>query len=160
MADRQARTDPAAKAAYDSRVAAGEFTGKPAEQCRASNAISTPPLLADPANAKLIPDVCGSPNEHLTALGAYFGALFSSIDGYDWRDELAKVGIPRLVIHPLQDNIPLAGNREWVSGQANARILTIEGSGHFPAYEQPEQTLSAIDTFLAGAWPADAQLLP
>jgi pimeloyl-ACP methyl ester carboxylesterase len=72
---------------------------------------------------------------------------------------LGKVEIPRLVIHPLQDNIPLAGNEEWVREQPNARILTIDGSGHFPLYEQPEKTLRAIATFLDGEWPPEARVI-
>jgi pimeloyl-ACP methyl ester carboxylesterase len=160
MTDRRARTDAAASAAYEQRVRNGAFAGKPAEQCRASNAVSLPPLLADPAGVALIPDVCGSPNEHADALAAYFGALFSSIDGYDWRSSLSSVAIPRLIIHGARDNIPLAGNEEWVRGQPGARLLVIDGAGHFPAYEQPETTLAAIAAFLDGGWPPGAEALP
>lgn len=159
MADRRARTDAAASAAYQERVRTGAFAGRPEEQCRASNAVSVPPLLADPARAALVPDVCGSPNEHAEALGAYFGALFATIDGYDWRGSLASVAIPRLVVHGERDNIPLAGNEEWVRGQKNARLVVIEGAGHFPAYEQPEATLAAIAAFLDGGWPPAAKAL-
>lgn len=160
MADRRARTDAAASAAYEARVRSGAFAGRPAEQCRASNAVSIPPLLADPAGAALIPDVCGSPNEHSEALGAYFGALFATIDGYDWRGSLASVAIPRLIVHGARDNIPLAGSEEWVRGQPNARLVVIGGAGHFPAYEQPEATLDAIAAFLDGEWPPQAGALP
>lgn len=159
MADRRARTDSAASAAHEDRVRSGAFAGRPAEQCRASNAVSVPPLLADPARASLIPDVCGSPNEHAEALGAYFGALFATIDGYDWRGSLRSVAIPRLVVHGARDNIPLAGSEEWVRGQPNARLVVIEGAGHFPAHERPEATLSAIAAFLAGGWPPQAGAL-
>jgi proline iminopeptidase len=160
MADRRARTDSAASAAHEERVRAGVFAGRPAEQCRAANAVSTPPLLADPAKATLVPDVCGFPNEHDEALGAYFGALFATIDGYDWRGSLASVAIPRLVVHGERDNIPLSGNQEWVRGQPNAQLIVIRGAGHFPVYEQPEATLGAIAAFLDGGWPQDAEALP
>ena len=159
MADRRSRTDAAAAAAYEDRVRSGAFAGKPAERCRASAAVSVPPLLADPAGAARVPDVCGSPNEHAEALGAYFGALFSTIDGYDWRSSLSSVAIPRLIIHGDRDNIPLAGSEEWVRGQPNARLVLIGGAGHFPVYEQPEATLAAIAAFLDGAWPPDARIL-
>ena len=157
MADRQARTDAAAAAALAERVEAGAFAGDPAAHCRASNAVTLPPLLADPADAGLIPDVCYSPNEHPESVGRYFAALFPTIDNYDWRGSLATVSIPRLVIHPSRDNIPLAGSEEWVRGQPNARILLIEDSGHFPQYEQPRATLNAIAAFLEGRWPAGAR---
>ncbi|HEX6218902.1 MAG TPA: alpha/beta hydrolase, partial [Sphingomicrobium sp.] len=160
MADRQKRTDATARATLLARVEAGEFKADPAGECRARNEITQPALFADPAQWRIVPDVCDSANEHPQALGAYFGGLFGSIRGYDWRSSLARVTIPRLVIHPVQDNIPLAGNREWVAGQPNARILTIDGSGHFPQYEQPEATLDAIDRFLDGGWPAKAERIP
>jgi pimeloyl-ACP methyl ester carboxylesterase len=157
MADRQARTDAAAAAVLAERVQAGAFAGDPAAHCRASNAVTNPPLLADPARVGLIPDVCIWPNEHPESLGRYFGALFPTIEGYDWRSSLAAVGIPRLVIHAGRDNIPVAGSEEWVRGQPNARLLLIENSGHLPQHEQPRATLGAIAEFLDGRWPADAR---
>lgn len=160
LADRQARTDPAAKAVLEARKAAGAFTNDPGAECLATNNVNLPALLADQSKLPLIPNVCVSRNEHRDVIGPYFGGLFKSIQDYDWRGDLAKVTIPRLVIHPLQDNIPLAGNREWVRGQADARLLTIDRSGHFPQYEQPEETLNAIATFLDGGWPSDAKALP
>jgi proline iminopeptidase len=160
MADRQARTDPAAKSSLEARKKAGEFANDPAAECRASNNVTVPPLLADPAKLSLIPDVCVYRNEHPEVIGPYFGGLFQSIDGFNWLNSLGKVSIPRLVIHPLQDNIPLTGNQEWVRGQPNARIVLIDRSGHFPLYEQPEATLGAIETFLKGRWPAEATSIP
>lgn len=160
MADRRRRTDAAAAAALAARVEAGAFAGDPEAHCRAASAVSLPPLLADPADLALIPDVCVWPNEHPESLGRYFGALFPTIDGYDWRSALASVAIPRLVIHPARDNIPLAGSEEWVRGRPDARLLLVEDSGHFPMYEQPEATLEAIHAFLADEWPAGSRLVP
>jgi pimeloyl-ACP methyl ester carboxylesterase len=157
MRDREQRTDTVARAAFRRRIAAGEFRNDPAAECRASAVVNQPALFADPARMPATPDVCRFPNEHLTPLGAYFGALFRSIDGYDWRDSLAAVAIPRLVIHGARDNIPLAGNEEWVTGQPNARIVVMDSSGHWPHYEQPAATISAIETFLRGQWPANAR---
>jgi pimeloyl-ACP methyl ester carboxylesterase len=158
--DRRARTDAEAAQALSARVEAGDFAADPAAHCRASNAVTVPPLLADPADFRLVPDVCTSPNEHPAELDRYFGALFLSIDGYDWRSALGSVTIPRLVVHALRDNIPLAGSEEWVRGRANARLLLIADSGHFPFLEQPEATLRAIDIFLDGEWPPGARALP
>lgn len=64
-----------------------------------------------------------------------------SIEGFDWTDSLARVAkVPRLVIHGARDNTPLAGNREWVAHQPNARLLVVEGAGHWPHYERPDVT--------------------
>jgi pimeloyl-ACP methyl ester carboxylesterase len=157
--DREQRTDSAARAALRGRIAAGEFRSDPAAECRAQAAVTLPPLFADPSRPPATPDVCRFPNEYSDRIGAYFGALFRSIVNYDWRDSLAAVSIPRLVIHGARDNIPLAGNEEWVIGQPNARILVLNRSGHWPHYEQSAETIEAIATFLRGQWPPAARLL-
>ena len=156
IADRQARTDTIARANYNARLTAGAFGSDTAAMCRAADSVSSPPLFANPGTRPATPDVCRFPNEYPARLGAYFGALFSSIDGFDWRDSLSSVSIPRLVIHGALDNTPLAGNTEWVADQPNARLLVIENAGHWPHYEQPQETLAAIRTFLLGAWPERA----
>jgi pimeloyl-ACP methyl ester carboxylesterase len=160
-ADRARRTDSTALRALGARVARGAFAGRPAEECRARAAVNQPATFGDPASARLAPDICIYPNEWPAAIGAYFGALVRSIEGFDWTDSLARVAtIPRLVVHGARDNTPLAGNREWVAGQPNARILVVPGAGHWPHYERPEQVIPAIDTFLAGAWPSGSVAVP
>ncbi|NIR42914.1 MAG: hypothetical protein GWN51_02190, partial [Gemmatimonadetes bacterium] len=42
-------------------------------------------------------------------------------------------------------------------GQANARLLVLDGVGHWPHYEDPDACLTAIDTFLSGEWPAGSE---
>ena len=93
-------------------------------------------------------------------LDAYFGKLFEFIFGYDWRNDLDAVTVPRLVIHGEKDNIPLAGNIEWVAGQPNARLMVVENSGHFPHMENEQVVLPAIDKFLNGNFPEDAKTYP
>lgn len=156
MEDRMRRTDAQAQAAFEARVAAGAFDDDPEAYCRAEKAVTGPPLFADPANPPQTPDICVYPNEDPHVLQEYFSAMFQSLIGYDWRDSLSDVDIPRLVIHGAKDNTPLEGNREWAAGQANARLLVIAGAGHWPHYEQPDETLTAIETFLGGDWPEKA----
>lgn len=153
IADRRARTDTAAAARFNARQRAGAFGTDTAALCRAADSVSAPPLFANPATRPATPDVCRFPNEYPARLSAHFGALFSSIDNFDWRDSLSSVSVPRLVIHGARDNTPLAGNEEWVTGQPNARLFVVENAGHWPHYEQPRETLSAIATFLRGGWP-------
>ena len=159
MADREKRTDSTARASLRRRIEAGEFRADPAAECRATRAVSDPPLFADPARRPATPDVCRFPNEYPSRLRGYFGALFRSIDGFDWRDSLSGVTIPRLVIHGARDNTPVVGNEEWVAGQTNARLLVIDSAGHRPHYERPTSTLTAIATFLRGDWPAAARVV-
>lgn len=160
MEDRERRTDQVARDDLRRRLADGEFADDPIGYCRAAEQITNPPTFANPSQLPLIPEVCQYANEHADNIGRYFGKLFESIVGYDWRDQLGAVSVPRLVIHGEHDNIPLEGNKEWVQGQPNARLLIVSGAAHWPHYEQPEVTLEAIDVFLGGGWPADAVSLP
>lgn len=154
VADRAVRLDSAALEDFGARVAAGAFTDDPEGRCQESNRIEWAATFADPARVDEAPDVCKLPNEWGQNLGPYFDALLGSFGAYDWRPSLDSVPVPRLVIHGAQDNIPLEGNMEWVEGRPEARILVVEGAGHWPHYERPEEVLRAIDAFLGGEWPA------
>ena len=72
MTDRQARTNADEQAEFREKVAAGEFEGDPAAHCRAFNAVANPPLLADPNDAIMVPDVCEFENEHSAKSGCIF----------------------------------------------------------------------------------------
>jgi pimeloyl-ACP methyl ester carboxylesterase len=109
----------------------------------------------------LAPDLCQYPTEWPERIAGYFGAPLQSIEGFDWTDSLGRAArVPRLVIHGARDNTHLAGNREWVADQPNARILVVEGAGHWPHYERPAQVIPAIDHFLGGAWPEESIAIP
>jgi len=154
MTSRQARTDSAAAARLDARVRAGEFTGNEAGLCRAQAQVYTPASFGDTSLARLAPDVCEWSNEWPSRMRAFFGVLLGSIEGMDWRADLARVSIPRLVVHGELDNTPLAGNCEWVTGHPSARLALVRGAGHWPHYERPEETLVLIRAFLDGDRPA------
>ncbi len=155
MSDRARRTDSVALAAFAARVQAREFATNRQAECRAQRSVDTPVMFADTSLWRLAPDVCEYSNESPHRLAVYFGALFRTLGDFDWRDSLPLVTIARLVIHGAADNTPLEGNREWVTGQPNARRVVIQGAGHWPHYERPSQTLAAIATFLSGRWPPD-----
>jgi pimeloyl-ACP methyl ester carboxylesterase len=160
MADRRRRTDTVALAEVEARHRAGGYSRREREYCRDLGRIDGPALFASPAAHPETPDGCDFPNEEPSRLSIYFGALFTSIAGFDYRDSLGLVRIPRLVVHGERDNTPLAGNEEWVRGQPNARLLIVKGAGHWPHYEQPAVTLAAIERFLAGNWPAGSESRP
>jgi pimeloyl-ACP methyl ester carboxylesterase len=153
MQDRSRRTDQAANADFEARYKRGEYQGRGQALCRDLFALDTPPSLADPATMARLPDACAWKNEWPESTGPYFRALLGSFGDFDWRADLPKVVIPRLVIHGERDNIPLDASREWVAGQPNARLLVVPGSGHWPHYEQPELVIEAIEKFIAGVKP-------
>jgi pimeloyl-ACP methyl ester carboxylesterase len=156
MQDRRRRTDTAAVRILNERVQRGDFANDQARLCRERARVFTPPTFGDTSLARLAPDVCDNPTEWPARIGSFFGTFLSSIEGFDWRDSLSAVTVPRLVIHGELDNTPRAGNEEWVAGQPNARLLVVPGAGHWPHYERPAITLPAIARFLAGKWPEGA----
>jgi proline iminopeptidase len=157
-ADRARRTDSTGLATLRRREARGDFENDPAGHCRARAEVFTPATFGDPSLVRLAPDLCVYPTEWPDRIGSYFGALMRSIEGFDWTDSLSRVAqVPRLVIHGELDNTPLKGNREWVAGHPNARLLVVQGAGHWPHYERPEVVLPAIERFLKGDWPEAAQ---
>jgi proline iminopeptidase len=81
----------------------------------------------------------------------------ASLGSWDWRAAMATVPLRTLIIHGTVDPIPLATAQEWATTLPNARLLTLLNVGHFPYLEAPDQFFAAIDTFMAGAWPAGAK---
>lgn len=157
--DRRAeRTDREAIAALDRRFQAGEFAADPAGFCRARNRLTLGANFADTALADRVPDVCRWENEWPVHLWPYFGALLGSFGDWDWTRELAGLTIPRLVVHGREDGIPLAGARAWAA-YPTARLLVLSPAGHFPFIERPDEFFPAVDRFLAGAWPAEAEVV-
>jgi pimeloyl-ACP methyl ester carboxylesterase len=117
MQDRRRRTDSVAIRTLNERVERGEYANDPARLCRDQARVFTPATFGDTSLARLAPDVCDNPTEWPSRIGAFFGTFLGSIEGFDWRDSLSAVTVPRLVIHGELDNTPLAGNEEWVAGQ-------------------------------------------
>jgi hypothetical protein len=109
--DRERRTDSDAMQALQGRQQAGEFDDDPARLCREINYLSWGATFADPVVALEVPDVCVHENEWPTNLGPHLEALLGSYGDYDWRPELRVVTAPRLVIHGIEDNIPLEGSK-------------------------------------------------
>jgi proline iminopeptidase len=157
--DRERRTDAGAMEALQGRQQAGEFDDDPARLCREINYLSWGATFADPVVALEVPDVCVHENEWPTNLGPYLEALLGSYGDYDWRPELRVVTAPRLVIHGIEDNIPLEGSKEWAAGQPHARLLVLQETGHWPQYENRGVVIDSIESFLSGGWPAGALLV-
>lgn len=155
-----AKADTAANRALAARVKAGEFATDETALCRESAKIGLTSNWAVTSRIALAPDVCDSPNEVPSRYGDFVPRLLAKLGHYDWRADFSKVTARRLVIHGELDNPPLDGSREWVAGVPNARLLVIQGVGHWPHYEKPEETLAAIRTFLDGGWPAEAIVVP
>lgn len=156
---RARRVDTEALDSVRARAAEGAFDS-PADACRAMAEVTRPANFADTVNMASAPDVCVYPNEMPDSLAPLFQALLGSFGDYDWRDSLGSIDSPRLVIHGAADAFPVEGSREWVAGRPNGRLLVLEEAGHFPFLERADAFFPAVDTFLRGDWPAEAEAVP
>jgi proline iminopeptidase len=119
------------------------------------------PQLGDLSVAEMIVDAVGTdtPNEHPDALAKLLPKMFATLGAWDFRPAARAVRAPVLTVRGSEDNIPLSGCREWVAVLPDARLLEIEGAGHYPFYERPDQFFAAAAGFLEGRWP-DAAVGP
>ena len=161
MKTMQERADVAAVARLEERRKAGEFASNPEALCREDRRVSLVAFVADPRDVeKLELDSCRFANEQAEQQEKWWGALFGSMGDWDYRREAAALAVPRLVVHGEKDFIPFGGSREWVAGNANARLLVIPNVGHFPHVEAPDTFFPAVERFLSGAWPEGATTVP
>ncbi len=121
-----------------------------------------PAFMGEPEAAVRFPldDVCGFPNEwpaHTMTL--YFHHIVPKMGAWDFRPRLGGLRFPMLVIQGTDDLVPIAASRDWAAHGGNARFLRIEGSGHHPYLERPGEFFPAAAAFLAGAWPAAAEVV-
>lgn len=157
-AEIEARVDQAALKRLSEMSEAGLDTSDSTSYCREFWKVNLPRQMGNPAAAlaRMRSDPCAFPNEWPVNFFPYFDRLRNMYEEYDWRPRLAALEIPTLVIHGLDDLIPLESSREWAAALPEARLFVIPGSGHYPWLEQPEAFFPAVDRFLAGNWPQGA----
>jgi proline iminopeptidase len=73
----------------------------------------------------------------------------ASLGAWDWRDSLKSVNTPALIIHGTKDHLPREGAEAWASSLQNARLVLLDGIGHFPYLEAPDRFFSEVNSFLA-----------
>ena len=135
-------------------------TQDPMAHCRRELELTRARLVGDARLADKVPDVCQYENEWPANFGRHMQTQFvGSIVPLDipWVT-FAKVAMPVLTIHGTHDrNAPYGAGREWVSHLPNARLLTVPDAAHMPWIDQPAFVFGALDQFLKGEWPRDAQ---
>lgn len=84
-------------------------------------------------------------------------ALYFSLGKrHDWRDALGAVDAPVVVIHGTDDISPRAGSERYVDALPNARLVELDGCGHFPFFDAPERFATVVGEALRLA-PAGAK---
>ena len=85
--------------------------------------------------------------------------IWRTYGDYDLRPAVRRVTAPVFVIHGVADIVPPEGARDWAASFPNARLLWMQRSGHLIQVEEREAFFAAIETFLAGGWPAGAETI-
>ncbi len=75
-------------------------------------------------------------------------SVWESLGEFDLVHELESVRCPTLIVHGRQDPIPLASSVDAARALPNARLVTLDGSGHVPYVEAPDELFGAIMQFL------------
>jgi proline iminopeptidase len=101
-----------------------------------------PAYFADHALAALF-----SPPREASAAGAAVAARLRR-EGYDWSGQVRAISARTLVIHGAQDVIPARLSQEIAALVPHAQTLIIDGAGHMPFFERPEEFFSAVNGFL------------
>jgi proline iminopeptidase len=101
--------------------------------------LSVVPYFADPSRAAdLTP---------FRVVGRTQQEVWHSLDGYDLRPALRALSLPALVLHGLNDPIPIDSARATADA-LGAEFHPIADCGHVPYVEQPEQFRALLDAFL------------
>ena len=153
--DTGARLDPRGLQRLEAMEAAGVDASDPLTYRREYWRVYTPLQMGNPAGLERRRSAPWNfPNEHPKAIDRTFAALFaqSALEDRDWRPRAAAVKIPTLVVHGLDDLIPVASSREWAASFPDARLFTMPGVGYHPWLEDPNTFFPVARQFLHGAW--------
>lgn len=74
-------------------------------------------------------------------------AVWDSLGDFDFRNEVASLAVPALVVHGEDDPIPVQ-TAETLAGLLQAPLVRIPDCGHVPYVEAPDQFVAALDPFL------------
>jgi proline iminopeptidase len=130
-----------------------------ATACRAYYVLWFGPFFGDSSAASRSQgDFCaGSAEARRNKIASVDRFVAASLGEWDWRPVIRRVDAPALVIHGSADVLPVEGAREWAATLPNARLVLLEGVGHFPYLKAPEAFFPAVDVFLRGSWPPSAR---
>ena len=152
------RVDAVAVTRLEDERATGQWADG-AAFCREQRRLTGPRQFGRPeAMLKTKADPCSLPNEWPANLGNLMQQLFSSLgQTWDLSDRVKGIRVPTLIVHGLEDLVLPNAARLWGTLVKDARVMWLEGVGHFPWLEDPDSFFPAVDGFLRGEWPARAE---
>lgn len=131
----------------------------PKAVCREFYQLLFPFYISKVENATLFRgDVCAGSDEAVRYQQFVNEQIMNSLGEWNLLPSLKAVKAPILIIHGRADPTLFALSEIRVSEMPNARLLIINGAGHFPHVEQPEIFFKAVETFLRGDFPSDSTI--
>lgn len=80
-------------------------------------------------------------------------AAFADLMRIDLSGRLGDIAAPTLLIHGERDAIVPGSEQKWLlSRLPNARLVTLDGTGHAPHWERPERYATELATFAAASY--------
>jgi proline iminopeptidase len=102
-------------------------------------------------------DFCARPVEAIRAFNTVSQRTMVGLGpDFDVRPALSTVSSPVLVMRGMRGSIAREAMVAWTRGFKNARLVDVEGAGHYLWVDQPDRFLAAVEAFLAGGWPKEA----
>ena len=149
LENQAARRTPEDAAALDSLLQSDAFQRKDTEAVNRVFWHSFRSTFADPQAATEL--VVQFPDRTIRNGSSVAGLLMRPLGAFDYWGDLDSVSVRTLVAHGDRDPIPVEMARELAEVLPNARLVVLEGAGHFPFVETPGALFSAIDDFLRNA---------
>jgi len=143
------RADPALFQGLQEMRTSGQKDRDPYAYCQAVTRAFLLTYAAEPGVAERMRSTpCARPNLDPDRSARLAQAATQALQDWDWREELAGLDVPVLLVHGTHDIVPIESSREYVLVLPDARILELEGVGHFPWLEAPDEFFPPVIAFL------------
>jgi proline iminopeptidase len=94
------------------------------------------------------------PNERLDKiLPVVFDGIRGSLGDWDWRDEVAGVRAPVLLLYGAREGWSLEGVRAYAELLRDVGWVEFHGAGHHVWNDRIEEVIPMLDAFFRGRWP-------
>ena len=121
------------------------------QACRDYWSLALRPRLAEPdkSPSMIHADLCASDVRGIRyGLTRTNSAVMSSYGDWDLRAALKGVPAPTLVVHGVEESIPMDLVEEWVKSLPHATLVKVPRAAHFTYAERPEIVWPAVEQFL------------
>lgn len=98
--------------------------------------------------ARMRGDICSAPEAALRNTWTVNALTLQSLGEYDWRNDYGDIDIPVLIITGVRDIFPVENFHEWEAAFPNAQLVLLDGAGHYPHVERPDEFFLRVEEFV------------